>query len=77
MKRVEAIAKGRATILGIAPWTPHDLRRTASTHMEELGVSPFIVGHVINHRSITKSTVTSRVYARYTYDKEKREALQL
>lgn len=78
VKRVEKRARnGTRTIMGAAPWTPHDLRRTAATGMEELGVSPFIVGHVINHRSTTKSSVTTRVYARYTYDKEKREALEL
>ncbi|WP_395647977.1 tyrosine-type recombinase/integrase [Terricaulis sp.] len=63
--------------MGVAPWTPHDLRRTAATCMEELGVSPFVVGHVLNHVSATKATVTSRVYARYDYAKEKREALEL
>jgi integrase len=62
---------------GIAHWTPHDLRRTAATGMEGAGVSPFIIGHVLNHVSATKATVTSRVYARYTYDKEKAEALTL
>lgn len=77
IKRLEVTAKGRATILGLSPWTPHDLRRTAATHMEEIGISPFIVGHVLNHVSVTKSTVTSRVYARYDYGKEKREALDL
>jgi hypothetical protein len=45
--------------------------------MEEIGISPFVIGHVLNHVSATKATVTSRVYARYTYDKEKREALNL
>lgn len=73
VKRLEK--EGR--IMGIAPWTPHDLRRTAATHMEEIGISPFIVGHVLNHVSATKSTITSRVYARYDYAKEKREALDL
>jgi integrase len=63
--------------MGVEPFTPHDLRRTAATGMEEIGISPFIVGHVLNHVSVTKSTVTSRVYARYSYDKEKREALDL
>jgi integrase len=57
---------------GIAHWTPHDLRRTAATGMEEIGVSPFIIGHVLNHVSATKATVTSRVYARYSYEREKR-----
>ncbi|MGT2465801.1 hypothetical protein ACVOMV_12680 [Mesorhizobium atlanticum] len=46
--------------------------------MEEIGISPpFIVGQVLNHVSATKSTVTSRVYARYDYMSEKRDALEL
>ncbi|MER9936131.1 tyrosine-type recombinase/integrase [Mesorhizobium sp. M0088] len=77
VKREEITKRGVATILGIAPWTPHDLRRSAATGMEEIGISPFVVGHVLNHVSVTKSTVTSRVYARYDYMREKREALDL
>jgi integrase len=77
IKREETTKRGVTTIMGIAGWTAHDLRRSAATHMEELGVSPFIIGHVLNHVSATKATVTSRVYARYDYAKEKREALDL
>ncbi|MER9199684.1 tyrosine-type recombinase/integrase [Mesorhizobium sp. M0933] len=77
IKREEITKRGVTTIIGIAPWTPHDLRRSAATGMEGLGISPFVVGHVLNHVSATKSTVTSRIYARYTYDKEKREAMDL
>lgn len=77
VKREEVTKRGVSTIMGIAPWTPHDLRRSAATGMEEIGVSPFIVGHVLNHVSATKSTITSRVYARYDYAREKREALDL
>jgi integrase len=77
VKREEVTKRGVATIMGIAPWTPHDLRRSAATGMEEIGISPFVVGHVLNHISATKSTITSRVYARYDYAKEKREALDL
>lgn len=62
-------------VMGIAPFTPHDLRRTCATMMEEIGISPFVVGHVLNHVSITRASITSRIYARYTYEKEKREAL--
>jgi integrase len=62
---------------GVAHFTPHDLRRTAATGMEEAGVSPFIIGHLLNHVSATKATITSRVYARYTYNKEKADALAL
>jgi integrase len=63
--------------LGILPFTPHDLRRSCATGMEELGISPFVVGHVLNHISVTKASITSRVYARYSYENEKREALNL
>ncbi|MFB9984351.1 tyrosine-type recombinase/integrase [Mesorhizobium kowhaii] len=77
VKREEVVKRGVATIMGIAPWTPHDLRRSAATHMEEIGISPFIIGHVLNHVSATKASITSRVYARYDYAKEKREALDL
>ena len=52
---------------GIAPWTAHDLRRTAVTGMAKLGVSPIVLGHVINHRSVTKAGVTLAVYPQYDY----------
>ncbi|MBR2688760.1 MAG: tyrosine-type recombinase/integrase [Aquamicrobium sp.] len=77
IKRAEVRKRGVSTTIGIAPWTVHDLRRTAATFMEELGQSPFIVGHILNHVSVTKASITSRVYARYDYMKEKREALNL
>jgi integrase len=77
VKREEIIKRGVATIMGVASWTPHDFRRTAATHMEEIGISPFVIGHVLNHVSATKASITSRVYARYDYGKEKREALDL
>ncbi|MEQ1953589.1 tyrosine-type recombinase/integrase [Mesorhizobium yinganensis] len=76
IKREETTKRGTAKIMGVAPWTCHDLRRTAATHMEELGISPFVIGHVLNHVSSTRASITSRVYARYTYDREKREALE-
>ena len=75
IKRQAVNRRGETTIMGIAGFTAHDLRRTAATGMEELGFSPFVVGHVLNHISLTKASVTSRVYARYDYGREKREAL--
>jgi integrase len=77
IKRQEIMKRGEASILGIAPWTAHDLRRTAATHMEEIGISPFIIAHLLNHISLTKSSITSRIYARYDYNKEKRESIEL
>jgi integrase len=60
---------------GIAPWSAHHLRRTALTGMARLGVAPIILGHIANHRSTTRAGVTLAVYSQYTYDAEKREAL--
>jgi integrase len=62
---------------GLDQWTAHDLRRTAVTNMAKLGVSPIVLGHVINHRSVTRAGVTLSVYSQYDYAKEKREALEL
>ena len=45
--------------------------------MAKLGVSPIVLGHVINHISVTKAGVTLSVYSQYDYAKEKREALEL
>ena len=56
---------------GIPHWTPHDLRRTAASHLAAAGVDRFIVSRILNHadRDITA------VYDRYRYDKEIRRAL--
>jgi len=62
---------------GMAAWSAHDLRRTAITGMARLGVTPIVLGHVANHRTVTRAGVTMSVYAQYSYDKEKREALEL
>ena len=53
----------------------HDLRRTAASYMGEAGVDRFHIAHVLNHRSVTHSTVTA-IYDRYRYDKERRAALE-
>jgi len=43
--------------------------------MAELGVNPHTVSLVLNHVSVRRGTVTGKVYDRYSYDREKREAL--
>ena len=57
-------------------WTVHDLRRTVATGMAEVGVQPHIIEAVLNHVSGHKGGVAG-IYNRATYDKEKREALNL
>lgn len=64
--------------LGLAkiPATPHDLRRTAATHMARIGISERIVGRVLNHGSELRRTITSQVYIHHDYAIEKRQALE-
>jgi integrase len=62
---------------GIAAWSAHDLRRTCLTNLARLGVSPHVIAHIANHRSVTKSGVTFAVYVMHSYEGEKRAALEL
>lgn len=62
---------------GVAPWTPHDLRRTGLTQLAKLTVAPIVIGAVANHLSVTKASVTFANYVQYDYAKEKRAALEL
>jgi integrase len=74
---VSAMVSTRNQQFGIPHWTIHDLRRTSLTGMARLGVAPIILGHVANHRTTTRAGVTLAVYSQYTYDKERRAALEL
>lgn len=58
--------------LGIADFTPHDLRRTAATFMSQLGIMDEIIDAVLNH---TKQGII-RTYNLNRYDKEKQAALE-
>jgi integrase len=63
--------------LGLPHWTAHDCRRTALTHMAQLGVAPIVLGHIANHRTTTKASITLSVYVQHSYEREKRQALEL
>jgi integrase len=52
-------------------FVPHDLRRTAASHMTSMGISRLVVSKVLNH---VESGITA-VYDRHSYDAEKRAAL--
>jgi integrase len=56
----------------LAPWTIHDLRRTAASGLGKLGASRFIISRVLNHAD---SSVTG-IYDRHAYLDEKRHALE-
>lgn len=71
----EAVAKAllrSVKALGTEPFTPHDIRRTAATHMTAMGISRLVVSKILNHAD--NNSVTS-VYDRHSYDQEKRHAL--
>lgn len=59
--------------LGIAPYTLHDLRRTYSSKMAELGTPIHVTEKLLNHISGTISGVAA-VYNRYSYMEEMFEA---
>jgi integrase len=59
-------------LVQIPPWRIHDLRRTVSTGMNELGTEPYIVEAVLGH---TVKGVAG-VYNRAKYEAAKRAALE-
>jgi integrase len=52
-------------------FTPHDLRRTAASHMASAGVQRLVVSKILNH---VESGVTA-TYDRHSYDREKLQAM--
>ncbi len=56
---------------GIDHFVPHDLRRTASSHMTGNGIPRSVVQKVLNH----VETGVTAIYDRYSYDKEKKSAM--
>lgn len=58
----------------LEPWTFHDLRRTAASGMARLGFPVHVVEAVLNHQSGSIKGV-AKIYNRYQYLDEKREAL--
>jgi len=75
--KVKARIDARMTdLLGghLDAWRTHDLRRTAASGMTELGFQPHIVERVLNHLSGAQGGLT-RVYQRFEYREERRQAL--
>lgn len=55
-------------------WTPHDLRRTGATMMQQLGISLDVIDRCQNH--ILAGSRVRRHYLHHDYKKEKTEAWQ-
>lgn len=70
---VQARLKRWCTREGVAPYTPHDLRRTCATRLAGLGVEPFVVERVLNH---TMQGVMA-IYNRHDYAAQRGEAAEL
>jgi len=62
------------SLVGVASWRIHDLRRTTATGMAELGVLLHIIEAVLNHVSGHKGGVAG-IYNRARYEAEMRDAL--
>jgi integrase len=61
----------------LSDWTPHDLRRTQASVLPSLGVSEVVLEHIHNHKlSRAQVSDSARVYNRYRYVSEMREALE-
>jgi integrase len=74
LRKVLGIPNGRALLVEIAPWTLHDLRRTAATTMARLKVPPHICDRILNHQSGTIRGV-AKIYNRFEYLDERRAGL--
>jgi integrase len=57
---------------GCEPFSPHDFRRTARTHLEALGVQPHVAERCLNH----KLRGVEGVYNRHDYFEERKQGLQ-
>ena len=64
-------AERAQTLIGIEKWVPHDLRRTASTQLAQLGVMPQVVEKILNH---TMQGVMA-AYNKHDYMAERKDAL--
>jgi integrase len=59
----------------LAPWRLHDLRRSAATGMQKLGVSLQAIEAVLGHISGSRSGVVG-IYQRHSFEPEARAALE-
>jgi len=72
--RVRKAGSALSRVLGF-DFRSHDLRRTAATRMAAAGVPREHISRVLNH--IEGGPRSTRVYDRYSYDAEKRRALEV
>jgi len=66
-----ALGKVKPLMPDVPPFTVHDLRRTARTHLAELGVDPIVAERCLNH----KIKGVEGIYNRHDYFTERKDAL--
>jgi integrase len=62
-------------LAGVGDWITHDLRRTAATGLQKLGTVLQVTEAVLGHTAGSRGGIVG-VYQRYSYDAEKRHALE-
>ncbi|AEG02716.1 tyrosine-type recombinase/integrase [Methylomonas methanica] len=67
-----ALSKVKANMPGVDPFTIHDFRRTARTHLAALGIESHIAERCLNH----KIKGVEGIYNRHDYFDERKAALQ-
>jgi len=70
----ERMAEAMGDDGALVPWTLHDLRRTATTGMAQLGIAPHVADRVLNHTAGTIRGVAA-IYNQFQYLDERRAAL--
>lgn len=70
-KKLQARVENNSLVLGSSEWTPHDLRRTGVTMMQQLGITPDIINLCQHHVIGSK---VDKSYLQYKYVDEKRMA---
>lgn len=74
-KPMSGRSKAKSTLmLPGGKWTMHDLRRTGSTMMVALGVTPAVVERCLNH---VEQNRMMRIYQRHSYESEMKRGWQL
>jgi integrase len=75
MKEHQRTGTGGVTVVSIAEWRLHDIRRTGATNLQALGIPIEVTEAVLNHISGTRAGVAG-IYNRYKYEPEKLAALE-
>jgi len=60
---------------GVRDWVPHDLRRTLSTRLHDMGTAPHVVSQILNHQGHRGQV--GGTYNKSRYEREVRAALAL